>query len=216
MLVVANVMSNRVLPHWLYIPWNLGVVVALVVTARRFGLTDAELGWHRWRRGALIGGGLAAITAAVLLMGLAMPAVRDLFDDDRVDGRVGLMLYHVLVRIPLGTVLLEEVAFRSVLPAAAAQRWGIRRGSVVASVLFGLWHVLPALGLGDVNPVFEDLFGSGAGGTVAAVAFAVVGTTIVGLLWCALRYWSDSVLTTIIAHVSSNSIAYFLAWEVSR
>ena len=50
------------------------------------------------------------------------------------------MLFQVLVRIPLGTVLLEEVAFRGVLPAllgaAPAIRW--RWGPVIgASVAFG-------------------------------------------------------------------------------
>lgn len=216
MLVVANVVSNRVLPDWAYLPFNLAVVATLVVLARRAGLTNEELGWQQWRRGAAFGATLAFLTLVVLLVGLAVPALRELYEDDRVDGAVGLWLYHAAVRIPLGTVLLEEMAFRSVVPAAAAAHLGVRRGVVVASVLFGLWHVLPALGLGDVNPVFEDVFGTGAWGTIVAVLFAVVGTTVVGLWWCWIRYWSGSVLATVIAHVASNSLAYTLAWAVTR
>jgi CAAX protease family protein len=52
------------------------------------------------------------------------------------------LAYHACVRIPLGTVVLEEVAFRSVLPALAARRYGISGGVLIASALFGLWHVL--------------------------------------------------------------------------
>ena len=216
MLAVANVMSNRVLPDWTYLPWNLSVAVALAVSARRLGLSREELGWHQWRRGAAFGATLALLTLTALLIGLAVPALDGVYEDDRVDGAVAIMLYHVFVRIPFGTVVLEELAFRSVLPAAATRHVGVMRGSVVASVLFGLWHVLPALGLGDVNPVFEDVFGTGVWGTIAAVTFAVLGTTIVGLWWCWLRHWSGSILTTIVAHVSSNSMAYALAWWVGR
>ena len=216
MLVVANIASNRLLPDWAYLPFNVVVVAALVVVARSCGLTAEELGWQRWRRGAAFGATLAFLTLVVLLIGLAVPAMNELYEDDRVDGAVGLWLYHALVRIPFGTVLLEEMAFRSVVPAAAAVHLGVRRGALVASVLFGLWHVLPALGLGDVNPVFEDVFGTGAWGTIVAVLFAVVGTTIVGLWWCWIRYWSGSVLATMIAHVASNSFGYTIAWFVTR
>jgi uncharacterized protein len=68
------------------------------------------------------------------------------------------MMLTAFVLIPIGTVLLEEVAFRGVL-------WGLlptARGTAVAtigsSVLFSLWHVLPSLGLDSDNAVW-------AGGT---------------------------------------------------
>jgi membrane protease YdiL (CAAX protease family) len=119
------------------------------------------------------------------------------------------------VRIPLGTAVLEETAFRAVLPGLFAHRWGVLRGSIAASVCFGFWHVLPALNLNEVNPTAARIFGDGAGGVAAAVVFGVVGTAIAGLWWCWIRYRAGSVLATIIAHVASNSVAYTIAFVVS-
>ena len=126
------------------------------------------------------------------------------------------MLYQTAVRIPFGTAVLEEVAFRGVLPALVATRIGVLRGCIVASVLFGFWHVLPSLSLNEVNPVATEVFGTGAGGTIAAVVFAVIGTTIAGFWFCWIRYRARSVLATVLAHTASNSIGYTIAWFVTR
>ena len=82
------------------------------------------------------------------------------------------------------------------------RRFGVLRGCIAASVLFGLWHVLPSLSLNEVNPVATDVFGTGAGGTIAAVTFAVVGTTVAGFWFCWIRYRARSVLATVLAHVA--------------
>ena len=50
-LAVANLMSNRVLPAGLYVPWNVAVAVLLVFIARRCS-NDRELGLGEWRRGS--------------------------------------------------------------------------------------------------------------------------------------------------------------------
>lgn len=213
-LVVANIMSNRLLPAWAYVPWNLLVAVAVVALARR-NVSHEAMGFHRWRRGAAWGVALLVLTVAVLVVAVAMPAFHDLYSDRRVDGGVAAWLYHAFVRIPLGTVVLEEVAFRAVLPALFAARFGVLRGSVAASALFGLWHVLPAMNLNTVNPVMADVFGSGVGGQVAAVVFGVVGTTFAGLWWCWIRYRAGSVLATMIAHVGTNSVAYTIAYLIA-
>jgi membrane protease YdiL (CAAX protease family) len=156
------------------------------------------------------------VTCVVLIVAVSMPAFHDLYRDRRVDDGIGSMLYQVGVRIPLGTAVLEEVAFRAVVPALLAVRVGVMRGCVAASVLFGLWHVLPSLSLNEVNPVAADVFGRGAGGTTIAVVFAVIGTTVAGLWLCWIRYRARSVLATVLAHIGSNSIAYVVAWFVTR
>ena len=108
---------------------------------------------------------LFVATAVVLAIAVLMPAFHDLYEDRRVDTAVGEHAWQTLVRIPLGTVVLEEVdRLRSVTPALFATRLGVMRASLVASVLFGFWHVLPALQLNEINPVMTDLFGRGAGG----------------------------------------------------
>ena len=51
--------------------------------------------------------------------------------------------YRAAVRIPLGTVLVEEVAFRGVLLAMLGGHLGVGWAVAVSSHLFGLWHVVP-------------------------------------------------------------------------
>lgn len=213
-LVLANVMSNRVIPDWAYVPWNGAVAVALVLLARTAVSLD-DMGFTRWRRGAAWGTVLAVLTIAVLLLGLLMPVFEEMYRDRRVSAGLGTMLYQTVLRIPVGTAVLEEVAFRAVLPALFVARWGVVRGYGAASLCFGLWHVLPALGLNEVNPVATRVFGSGAGGVAVAVVFAVVGTSVAGAWWCWIRHRSGSVLATVLAHVASNSGAYTIAWLVT-
>lgn len=215
LLVVANVMSNRVLPAWAYLPWNVVVSVALVWVARH-EVSAVAMGFTRWRSGAAWGAVLFVLTAGVLLLGLAMPTFHDMYHDRRVDGSWWAWAYQVFIRIPLGTALLEETAFRAVLPALFAVRWGAVRGYLAASLCFGLWHVLPALGLNEVNPVMTRWFGTGVGGVAVAVVFAVAGTTVAGLWWCWVRHRSGSVLATMLGHVASNSVAYTIAFMVNR
>ncbi len=216
LLAVANVVSNRVLPSSLYVPWNLLVAATLVVIAVLARRQPSELGWQRWTRGLAVGGAVLLATLTVYLIALHAPSTRDMFADRRVGGGVARLLYEALLRIPLGTVLLEELAFRSVLPALAARRFGVVRACVLSSALFGLWHVLPAWNIGDVNPVVDAWFGDGALGSTLAVAGAVAGTAVAGLWLCWLRYWSGSVLASMLAHLSTNSLGYVIAWFVTR
>jgi membrane protease YdiL (CAAX protease family) len=159
---------------------------------------------------------LLVLTLGVLLLAIAMPAFNELYHDRRVAAGTGTWLYQAFVRIPLGTVLLEEVAFRGVLPGLFMMRWGVLRGCTAASLCFGLWHVLPALTLNEVNPVATRFFGSGAGGVAIAVVFAVCSTAVVGLWFCWIRLRSGSVLAPMIAHLASNSGAYTIAWLLTR
>ena len=215
MLVVANVISNRVIPSWAYVPWSLAVAVTIVLLARR-SVSLAEMGFTEWRRGLAWGGVLFALTVAILALAVVMPVFNEMYHDRRVSAGGATWLYQAFLRIPLGTALLEETAFRAVLPALFAVRWGVLRGCVLASLCFGVWHVLPALGLAEVNPVAGRVFGDGTVGVVVAVVFAVAGTAMAGLWWCWVRYRARSVLATIIAHTATNSVAYTIAWIVAH
>ena len=215
LLVLSNVMANRVIPNWMYVPWNVSVALVLSWIALH-EVTREQMGFTKWRSGLLWGGALFGATALVLLVGLALPATRDMFDDKRVTDSVWAWLYHAFLRIPVGTAFMEETAFRAVLPALFAVRWGVLRGCIAASALFGLWHVLPSLGLHKANATVTDLLGTGAVATVVTVALAVAGTAITGLVWCWIRYRSGSILATILGHVATNSVAYTIAFWANR
>jgi membrane protease YdiL (CAAX protease family) len=68
------------------------------------------------------------------------------------------LAYQVLLRMPVGTVLLEEVAFRGALYGMLRHSAGTSWATAVSAALFGLWHVLPAAGLVRDNPVAGRVF----------------------------------------------------------
>lgn len=212
-LVIGNILSNRVVPAAFYVPTNVAVT-AVIVTLASFEVGRRDLGLTEWRRGATWGGAVVAFGLAVYLTAAVLPPTRGLFDDSRVDGGLGRMLYEVFVRIPFGTVLLEETAFRGVLPAVFARRMSVVRAVLLSSLMFGLWHVLPSLSLNEVNPVLGSILGDGVAATIGGVVFAVVGTFFVGLWLSFLRYRSGSLLAPVLAHVASNSVAYAMAWII--
>lgn len=52
LLAVSNVMSNRILPPWAYVPWNVAVALTLLFVAQRGGAGPVAVGlgirsWHR-------------------------------------------------------------------------------------------------------------------------------------------------------------------------
>jgi CAAX protease family protein len=218
LLLVSNVVANRLLPDAAYVPWNAGMAgLLLVVSLRVDGRRRAELGLDRATlgRGLRVGGVIVAATALVYLVGVALPWTHDLFDDRRVDGMdLPAALYAALVRVPLGTVLLEEVAFRGVLPAILTVRLGTLRAVLWSAGLFGVWHVLPSLGLHQRNPIVEQHMGSA--GVPVLVALAVAATAVSGLFLWGLRRWSGSLAAPALAHWSTNGLGYLLAYLVTR
>jgi uncharacterized protein len=216
LLALSNVVSNRVVTGWGYVPWNAAIAVALIAFARRVdALTWDEIGLARrhLRAGLRWAGVLATLVATGYLVALIVPDLRDLFRDRRVGAAsTPTMLAEVLVRIPIGTVLLEEVAFRGVLLGQIRRRIAAPRALVVMALAFGLWHVLPAWRINTVNPVVEQ---SGVGRGTAVIG-AVVATALAALPlgWARLR--SRSLAAPIGLHVATNSLAYAIAWGVLR
>jgi membrane protease YdiL (CAAX protease family) len=212
-LVIGNILSNRIVPEALYVPVNLATTTTVLVVSCRL-VTATEIGFTNWSRGARWGLVVTAVGLFAYVVAAVTPGLEDLFHDRRVDGGVGRVFYEAFVRIPLGTVVVEEIAFRGALPAIFAKHMSTFRAAVLASALFGLWHVLPSLNLADINPFFEWLLGDGFAGQVAGVAIAVFGTFLAGLWLCFLRVRSGSILAPMIAHWASNAGAYVLAWIV--
>ncbi|WP_066933413.1 CPBP family glutamic-type intramembrane protease [Microtetraspora fusca] len=156
-LTLANVSNNRIARRWAPVT-SAAATAALVTIARRDGLTWAELGFSDAGRGAGLGGALAAGVAAVYAAGVAVPRTRPLFLDERALALSrARLLEEALVQVPIGTVLLEEVAFRGVLPALLGRSLPARTAGVAAAALFGLWHVLPAIDMARANPALGHL-----------------------------------------------------------
>jgi membrane protease YdiL (CAAX protease family) len=208
----ANIIANEVLgPVW-YIPFNLTLLAVTLILARRAGTTWTSMGLRRDRatRGLKVGITVVAGIVLGMFVVLALSSFDDILRDERfVESSIGLLLFHALIRIPLGTALYEEVLFRGVIFGMLARRYTPLKAAVSSSILFGLWHILPVLDAMRTNPVGAHF--SGLSGAAAAVLAAVIGTFVagMGLLW--VRLFANSILASVIVHIATNSTAIIAA-----
>ena len=210
LLVAHNLVGNLLLPPALYVPVNLVVAAVLVGIARASGTTWAELGLGRSSlgRGAAFGAAAFLMAAVVLVVAALVPGTRSLFVDERVANLTGAAVaYQALVRIPLGTVVLEEVAFRGVLLALLNRATSTGAAVAWSSAVFGLWHVVPTV---------EALRANRLTPSIPAVAAAVAATAAAGAVFCWLRLRSGSLVAPALAHVGTNSVALVVAVLVLR
>lgn len=190
---------------------------ALLAFARWSGLSWDELGLgaRSRARGVRWGAGAVVAVGAVYLVGVLVPATRSAFLDARYQLGPGQAVTTAFLTIPLGTVLLEEVAFRSVLwgfLARHAPTWQVMTGT---SVLFGLWHVLPALD-STTNPAISGAVGDGALGQVGLVVGTVAFTTVGGLVFAELRRRTGSIWAPVGLHWATNALGVLFGVLASR
>jgi uncharacterized protein len=213
LLALATTLANRVLPGWAYPVCGTVTTTFLIMLARWSGLGPNTIGLDRQyvQRAAIVG--LLGLGLVTLAFGaaLAVPALRAAFYDGRV-GAPGFreLLWLALVRIPLGTVVLEEVAFRGVLPAlfGGGEHW---RWSAVlgAATLFGLWHALPSLALRQ-NAMVQATFGNLPLSVVSVLAMlAAAGASIVLHWW---KHTGRGLLTPALVHLGTNSGGLLITW----
>jgi membrane protease YdiL (CAAX protease family) len=191
---------------------GLGLAACLAGIARAQGLTAADLGLARssWPAGLRWGAVAAAVVAAAYALGLLVAPLRDALPHD--PGGVGRgALWAVLVVVPLGTVVPEELAFRGVLLALLDRRHDQRTATLISSALFGLWHVLAALGGGAANATIAGAVGGDAGGTTLRVVVTVLFTSLAGVVLCWLRLRSGSLLAPVLAHWTVNGLGVIVA-----
>jgi membrane protease YdiL (CAAX protease family) len=210
-LVVAaawNLLGNLVVPDAWYVAFNLLGALVVVGVGRWCGLSNFEMGVRRADvgKGAIVGLAAAVVVTVVLGMVLAIPLLEV---DDITDASDATRWYRTLVRIPLGTVVFEELLFRSLLFGVVQRLHDARLAVVTTSVLFGFWHVVPAWESAD----------GGVPRVVGTVVVTVVVTTAAGIAFALLRHYSSSVVGPIMAHTATNSFAYaaaIVALEVLR
>jgi membrane protease YdiL (CAAX protease family) len=213
-LALHNVVGNEVVPDAAYVPVNLLTGALLVCLALGAGASFGDLGLGRAdaSTGLRWGLAIAGVVAVGLAVGIALPPTRGLFHDQRVADLSGAGLaYEALVRIPLGTALFEEIAFRGVLLALLLRLTSTIPAVAVSSALFGLWHILPTISALRANDLAE-----GIAATFGAVVGAVVVTGIGGVLLCALRLHTGSLVAPVVAHTATNSLAIAAAFVVQR
>ena len=213
-LVLVNVIDIRVANASLVL--GPAGAAGLLALARWAGLSWAELGlgrgtWWRGLRWALAAIGAVAVVFAV---GAAVPLTRSAFRDSRYHFGWGHAALTAFVLIPVGTVLFEEVAFRGVLWGLLRRRHGTWVATSVSSALFGLWHVLPSLGLARDNQAVGSTVGRGTSGEAIAVLATVLFTGLAGVVFCELRRRSGSLLASIGLHWATNGLGVLAAASI--
>jgi uncharacterized protein len=209
-VITYGVLINRVIPSELYVPVNLAAGCAAVAAAHALGAGWRDLGLARDRMTAgLKLGGLTLIPIAVAVgIGLAIPWTREFFRDTTIVGAsTAEAAYTVVLRIPFGTAMAEELIFRGALLGLYLQRHRPWVAALLSSLVFGVWHVLPTLNSLGTNP--------GASSTqnnpllqAGAVALVVLATGVAGMFFSWLRLRSGSILAPWLTHTGFNAIGY--------
>jgi membrane protease YdiL (CAAX protease family) len=215
-LAALSVLIHRV-PDRLYLPLCLVATGGIAVWSRLIGLTWAELGLGQgtWLSGRAWGVAVGGLVVGVVAAGVAIPKTRRLFVDEKTAGHSTIRVaYETGVRLPWGTVLLEETAFRGALLAALLTEMDQLGAVVVSAVAFGLWHVVPSLGRGDQLQAAGNAMGEHA--NIGFLAAAVISTTVAGAGLAILRLVSDSLLAPMLAHWSLNASALLAAAMLKR
>jgi uncharacterized protein len=203
-LVVYSSIANQIPAFnkaW-FVPANL-TTCALVLL---FGHTVMDLSamevWGSYSPflSAAIGLVLGAVLVSPLFLIAGSRWAKKIADQRVAHLAGGGLLYQTLVRIPLGTALLEEVAFRGVLFASWRPQ-SLGGAAVISSVAFGLWHISPT-----INMVRENRPNASTSTYVRAIAGAIVFTAV-GFAFILLREITDSLVAPLFLHATVNSLA---------
>ncbi len=193
-----------------YVAINLATTVGLLAAARACGLGADELGLSResLRDGARVGTAVGAGLTALLAGALSAPRTRPLLRDARIaELTLPEVAAQAAVRVPVGTALFEETAYRGVLLAVLARLLAAPRPVLLDCAVFGISHVRPALEANRVN---------GRGSPAREVLGTVAGTGLAGLLLCRLRVRSGSLVAPLLVHATANSLATIAAAVAAR
>jgi membrane protease YdiL (CAAX protease family) len=218
-LVVVNVWVH-VGPRRAHLVTGPLGAVALLVVGRVAGLSWASLGLSvsQLLPGLAYGGAAAGAIALVYVVGMALPSTRRAFLDTRYQIPMRAAVLMSLVTIPLATVVFEEVAFRSVLWGLLVADHGAAAATAVTSVLFGLWHVLPALDVTGTSTAISDGGRPPRRRVLLTILGTVVFTALAGVVFAELRRRSDSIVAPVLLHWATNGLAVVAAsrmWKVS-
>ena len=202
LVVWNNVVAARPWHARHYVFANLVGTAALITLGRLRGVSAGELGLSSQRvvAGARAGAAVGAPIMAIWAAAVVLPD-RARLRDARVAGLSARAVgYHAAVRVPLGTAVWEEVAFRAVLPALLRRVMPARTAGAVNAVVFGLWHIRPTLDAMRLNGIATTRTRRSAAG-----AGAVAAGALVDVLLSFLHRWCGSLLAPTLVHVASNS-----------
>ena len=162
----------------------------------------ADIGLENYQAGVVFGLAVGAIIVVSLLIANVSSRASSLFIDSRNSSPTTAGIAKKIgIEIPFATVLFEEVLFRGLLVYLLDQLLSFNQAMIVASLLFGMWHLLPSIHFTRNVSIAPK--------SMSIAALATVGaTTMLGLFLCVARFWSGSLLAPIIIHCAINVSGY--------
>jgi membrane protease YdiL (CAAX protease family) len=195
-----------------YITAGVVTTAGLVLVSWRHGLSWSSLGLGHttWITGAIWAAGIVLAVGTVIGIAGGIPRLHHLFADERITEVSGAVTARkALLDIPLGTVLIEEFAFRGVLLALGTLVWGTPWAVAWTSLLFGLWHISPALEMHDSHAARQ-------GASWITVVGTVLFTGLSGAGFALLRLYTGSLLPPAALHWAANGTGVVVGWWVAR
>jgi uncharacterized protein len=211
-----SMIANLVVGDLGYAPRNLLLTLGLLLLAYLVGWSRTDIGLdgaavrRGLQQGATAAAAIGTVVLGAFLLATEVPALSGLLSDDRAALSSGGLIAAVAWKIPVGTVLFEEVLFRGVLLKAAMRRHRTTVAVGLTSAVFGLWHVAPTIVGLQANGVAPASL-AGVGAIVGTVAV----TTGAGVAFSWLRLRTGSLLAPMLAHWATNAFGLLAAAALS-
>lgn len=213
-----NLIQNLLVPVRAYVPANLLASLGLVAIARRYGCSWDDLGLKpsRARNGFQLGMAGVATSATAAVVASVHRTTRKYLLDERAAGQSQTdVAYRVLIRLPLGTALFEEVAFRGVV-YGLWRRSGAspRKAAAAAAIAFGIWHLIPSKQALTGNPLGPRFATPKSRAVVVTAGALLTSLSSFGFSW--MRERSGSLIAPWMAHAAINGAGYLAgvaAWR---
>ena len=203
--LALDVGLNTTVPERYHVPASLtaaGLVSGLAVRAG-VGLEEQGLRPADAAKGALYGLAAAVPIAAALATGARVRRLRSYYRAGHVvETSPRATAYEILVRVPFGTALPEEVIFRGALLSLLSLHHRPLVSGVLSSLLFGVWHVIPTLSRLRADPMVRA---EPPVHKAVWLAGSIGVTSAAGLLLVWLRNASGSIVAPWFAHTAANA-----------
>jgi CAAX protease family protein len=190
---------------WQFAAAGAALVLISIAAARVLRLDAAALGLRRVGalRGAAIGalaGGLIAAAAVAVMRGV-LPAVigGPLIYEPLSTAAASDLTPHILLFLPFGAVIPEEVAFRGTLLGGLLAGYGVRFAVMASAIAFSLWHgTVAVFTVANITMPVVPIIPAIAG----ALGILFVG----GAIMASLRVATGTLVTSIAAHWAFNAV----------
>lgn len=184
--------------------------VLYLLKNRKIHLSELGLGKSQLRK-SVLPALLISVSIAVAFF-LIFMVDSEIFQDERFNKSFAETIIYALIIIPLATAIFEELLFRGLLLSWLQKSLSFRKSQVFSSTLFGLWHVIPSIGV-QTTLISEDLK---AFEQIIIISAIVLATFFAGMILCELKNRFNSLYIPIAAHWTINGLGIifaYLAWN---